>query len=90
MSEVNVDLKGDGTETSPVKSDLEITETKVPDSSFMGVSIRAWIALILTSTVCFMNLISIFKGVGFVLEIKEPLYSGWLLSLGFYFGQKNK
>lgn len=57
------------------------------DSNILGVSVRAWIALLLTSTVCGMNLISLGTP-AIPLEIQEPLYSGWLLSLGFYFGQK--
>lgn len=63
-----------------------------PESRVMGVSVRGWIALLLTSTVCAMNLAALWPtlhGVSqFVLKIEEPLYSGWLLALGFYFGQK--
>jgi|GEM_PF-3088871 len=67
------------------------------DSTIGNVSVRAWLAVMLTATVCLMNIGAIAaqifhaaQAAQFVLEIKEPLYSGWLLSLGFYFGQKGK
>jgi hypothetical protein len=70
---------------------------EAPDSRIGNVSVRAWLAIMLTATVCLMNLAAITaqilhvqQAAQFVLEIKEPLYSGWLLSLGFYFGQKDK
>lgn len=63
------------------------TGKQEPESRMLGVSVRGWIALLLTATVCAMNLIPQFKNV-LPVEIKEPLYSGWLLALGFYFGQK--
>ena len=60
---------------------------KEPESRVIGVSVRGWIALLLTATVCAMNLIPQF-GNAIPVKIEEPLYSGWLLALGFYFGQK--
>ena len=62
--------------------------SKEPESRVMGVSVRGWIALLLTATVCAMNLIPQIREAAQAVEIKEPLYSGWLLALGFYFGQK--
>ena len=50
------------------------------DSKIMGVSLRGCITLILTLVVCTLA----FKAV----DVKEPLYSAFLLALGFYFGQK--
>jgi len=52
------------------------------ESQLVGISIRAWLAILLTVTVCVMS--------GFSLKIVEPLYTAFLLSLGFYFGQKTK
>ena len=52
------------------------------DSSLGGVSIRAWLAVILTLTVCLMS--------GLGIAVTEPLYSALLLTLGFFFGQKNE
>ena len=70
------------------------TDQPAQDSRLLGVSVRAWLAIMLTATVCAMNLISLWPqlngAAAFVFKIEEPLYSGWLLSLGFYFGQKNK
>ena len=57
-------------------------ETK--DSSFKffnyDVSVRALLAVMLTSTVCVMHLYSI--------EVKEPLYTLSTMAIGLYFGQK--
>lgn len=52
------------------------------ESKLFGVSVRGWLAGILTLTVCMMS--------GFGIVVKEPLYSAFLLALGFYYGQKNK
>lgn len=52
------------------------------DSTLFGVSIRAWLAVLLTVTICAMSVLT--------LEIKEPLYTLGGLAIGFYFGQKNK
>ena len=52
------------------------------DSSLYGVSIRGWLAVIMVSTICAMSF--------FKIDVVEPLYSSILLSLGFYYGQKNK
>ncbi len=48
--------------------------------SALQISVRAWIALILVSTVCFMAV--------FEKPIEEPLYSLSIMAIGFYFGQK--
>ena len=60
----------------PLKESLN----KVAQSQVWSISIRGWLALMLTITVCVMS------GVG--VEVIEPLYSMALLALGFYFGQK--
>jgi hypothetical protein len=52
------------------------------DSRLYGVSVRAWLAILMTLTVCVLS--------GFRVAITEPLYSGFLLGLGFYFGQKTQ
>lgn len=49
-------------------------------SQAFGVSIRAWLALLLTLTVCLQSI--------FGQTIVEPLYSLSIMALGFYFGQK--
>jgi hypothetical protein len=50
------------------------------ESNIFGMSVRSVLILILTVTVCYMSLVA--------LEVKEPLYSAFMLGLGFYFGQK--
>ncbi len=44
------------------------------------VSVRALLAIMLTTTVCFMHLYGI--------EVKEPLYTLSTMAIGLYFGQK--
>lgn len=61
-------------------------------SSMFGVSIRAWLAIVIIVTVC---LISAFQSwvnyrSGSDVMVTEPLYSMALIALGFYFGVKNK
>lgn len=51
-------------------------------STMFGVSIRAWLAVMLVSTVCAMAVMSN--------PVDEPLYSLSIMSVGFYFGQKVK
>lgn len=52
------------------------------ESKILGVSVRAWLAVLMATTVCIMS--------AYALEVKEPLYSGFLMGLGFYLGQKSK
>lgn len=60
------------------------TKEDAKDSSFKffnyDVSVRALLAIMLTSTVCFMHLSGI--------EVKEPLYTLSTMAIGLYFGQK--
>ena len=72
------------------------------DSSFFGVSVRAWLAFVLVFTVC-SNHLSVTLGVlvdailtkdwskvGTFSTVGEPLYSMAVAALGFYFGQKTQ
>lgn len=52
-------------------------------SQLLGVSVRGWLAIMLTFTVC---LLSFFPG----MKVEEPLYSGFLIGLGFYLGTRPK
>lgn len=58
------------------------TDQAPNDSQLIGVSVRAWLAILLTITVCVMALLA--------LKVEEPLYTLATIALGFYFGQKNK
>jgi hypothetical protein len=62
----------------------ETTITTKPngDSRMLGISVRAWLAIILVVTVCIM------AGCG--TEVKEPLYSVVIMAVSFYFGQKTQ
>lgn len=52
------------------------------DSRFGGVSVRAWIAVVLVMTVCLMSASGI--------DVKEPLYTLATVGVGYYFGQKTQ
>jgi hypothetical protein len=62
------------------------------ESVLGGISVRAWLALIIVLTVCIMSLVSAIAVVrrGEEITISEPLYSMAVLALGFYFGQKTR
>jgi len=62
-----------------------------------GVSIRAWLALLIVGTICAVSVLYAYAIVRLVLDgtlapedlkIGEPLYSLGAVALGFYFGQK--
>lgn len=93
------------TATTAADSDTQIL-VKTPagptlvDSTFLGISVRAWIALALVLTVCTSHLsvaaavlidavkTGDWSKVGTYTNIGEPLYSMSVAALGFYFGQK--
>ena len=52
------------------------------ESKTLGVSVRGWLAVCIVITVCSMSHLR--------LEVKEPLYSGFLIALGFYLGSKTQ
>ena len=56
-----------------------IIKEDVHECSFISISVRGWLAIILTGTVCLLS--------GFGVEIKEPLYSLAIMALGFYFAK---
>lgn len=58
------------------------SEPDKQDSSILGVSVRAWLALILISTVCAMSVMG--------KEVFEPLYTLAGIALGYYMGQKKQ
>jgi hypothetical protein len=59
-------------------------------STLFNVSVRGWLAIILTVTVCGItatNIIMACLGMTSVnVIIPEPLYSGFMTALGFYLG----
>jgi type IV secretory pathway VirB3-like protein len=52
------------------------------DSMFLGVSVRAWVMLIIVITVCTMSFMQ--------LKVEEPLYSMVLVTISFYFGKSTQ
>jgi len=60
----------------------ETTPAPPAESELLGVSVRAWLAVLMTVTVCIMS--------AWQVEVSEPLYSGFLFGIGFYLGQKLK
>lgn len=63
-------------------------------SMIAGVSVRAWLALILIVTVCLATVakfvIAVIKQDASLLEITEPLYTMGGMALAYYFGASNK
>ena len=57
-----------------------MTEKEAQPSSILHVSVRAWLALMLCGTVCYMAIMGI--------EVKEPLYTLAIAAASFYLGQK--
>jgi hypothetical protein len=69
------------------KVPLKPSEPLPPDTSIGGISVRGWLVVILTSTVCAISTYNqIMKPSTTIIE--EPLYSGFMIALGYYFGQK--
>lgn len=64
------------------------------DSRICGVSVRAYLVLMLVATVCagyIANMILSYLASGdIVLEVKEPLYSMAVAAIAYYFGQSQK
>ena len=89
-----------GTQDSVIVTKTETGGQIVELSSIFGVSIRGWIAIGLSLTVCLNQLLVTgaavwdaiatkdFSRVGTFTTIGEPLYSMGVAALGFYFGQK--
>ena len=50
------------------------------ESKIFNMSVRAFIALLITGTLCFMSLLD--------LKITEPMYTVVTFVLGYFFGQK--
>ncbi len=84
----------------PDENNLPQQTTQNPDSSFYGISVRAWLAIMLVFTVCFgYAAVSVavlvdavktrdFSKVGTFTTISEPLYSLAIGAVAYYFGQK--
>lgn len=85
------------------ETSITTKETSGPtqaDSSIMGVSVRAWLVVMLAATVCVTHVaitLSVaidavlqkdFSKLGTFATIGEPLYSMAVVALGYYFGQK--
>lgn len=65
-----------------MSEDTQSFVRKDDNSKMLGVSVRAWIAVLLVVTICAMSLLSI--------AVVEPLYSLGMVAVGFYLGQKQK
>jgi hypothetical protein len=71
-----------------------LADASTQDSRIYGMSVRAFLVLILVVTLCLMQLANMFLSYlvsgEIVLDIKEPFYSAVTVSLGYYFGQNSK
>lgn len=52
------------------------------ESYAFGMSMRGWLALLLTFSVCLLSVMG--------QEVNEPLYGLAYMAIGFYFGQSKK
>lgn len=52
------------------------------ESKIFGISVRAFLVVLFSLTVCGMAV--------YLIKVEEPLYSAFLLGLGFFFGQKTQ
>lgn len=75
----------------------DTTQTPRPqaqDSRVGGVSVRAWLVMLLCGTVCLQSVagqvLGFFLTGEIVIEIKEPLYSLSIAAASYYFGQTTK
>ena len=59
-----------------------VTESEGPPSAILHVSVRAWLALGLCGTVCWMSVMGI--------KVDEPLYTLAIAAASFYLGQKGQ
>lgn len=64
------------------------------DSTIFGVSVRAWLVLEIVTAVVLIHISNfILACLGYTsmaMKIEEPLYSGFMIALGYYFGQKDQ
>lgn len=51
------------------------------ESKLFGVTIRGWLAVLLTFTVCIMSFVKI--------KVEEPMYTLVIMAVSFYLGSKN-
>lgn len=87
-------------DTSTTTNPPTTTQTSNADSSFYGISVRAWLAILLVLTVCFCHAAVViavlveavknrdFAKVGTYTTISEPLYTLVIGAVAYYFGQK--
>lgn len=68
--------------------------TNLDPSSVANISVRAWLAVLITITICgnwTANMVMASLGITSVnIVIPEPLYSAFTMVLGIYFGQAIK
>lgn len=67
---------------NPVPPIKPMTENGSIDSSIFHVSVRAWLALTLCGTVCYMSIVGA--------EVKEPLYTLVGAAIFYYFGSQQR
>jgi hypothetical protein len=63
----------------------------VDNSNVFGVSMRAWVALLIIGTVCIISAATAYTQYrdGKEVSIEDPLYGMGLVALGYLFGQKS-
>ena len=92
---MNDEIPTPTTQTTTTQTTKETSAPTPPDDSrVFGVSVRAWLVLMVCGTVCagyLTTLVMAYLQGELIIEIKEPLYSIAVGAVAYYFGQsKNK
>ncbi len=91
-TEVEAQQPMPSTMTKTVTTTLD--DKPAQDSTIWGVSVRAWLVIMLVFTLCLSTLLNPLFGYlitgDLFIEIKEPFYSAVTISLGYFFGQSVK
>ena len=67
------------TETTEVITKQDVKRESKDSSKILNVSLRGWITLMITATVCIMSIYDI--------NVKEPMYTLVGMVVGYYFAQ---
>lgn len=87
--------------TATTETTTKTTGDVLPDSTVFGISVRAWIVIMFSLTICATHMAVVIAvlidalwfakdwgKVGTYTNISEPLYGISMIAIGFFFGQK--
>jgi len=80
VSEIPLPVVKTQSTTTTVESVVDTTgDIPMDESSILGISIRSWLAIMFSFTICIMSFMN--------KEIIEPLYGLGYIAIGFFFGK---